>query len=264
MQRLKLGFFQTLVAVVCIAVWHLATTILGRTESRCFRRSSFQRRVMSPRVFSSGSAEGTIWRHLWITLSGIDAGIRRGLCRGRADRLLVCAPATDRGDFRSLRENGECVAAHRARPNFHAVVRARHLVEGGARHHAGVLHRVFQRLSRRQGSQPHGAGQCPHARNERAAADAPCLLAVGYVVDVLIAAHLASVLLWSVRWWANISVPRAGLGYLILQAEGTFDIAGVFAGMFVLAAFVLVIDAIVTMVERRLLVWRPVQADGRT
>ena len=30
----------------------------------------------------------------------------------------------------------------------------------------------------------------------------------------------------------------AGLGYLILQAEGTFDIAGVFAGMFVLAAFV--------------------------
>ncbi len=56
----------------------------------------------------------------------------------------------------------------------------------------------------------------------------------------------------------------AGLGYLILQAEGTFDIAGVFAGMFVLAAFVIVIDGIVTMVERRLLVWRPVTADTRT
>jgi NitT/TauT family transport system permease protein len=34
--------------------------------------------------------------------------------------------------------------------------------------------------------------------------------------------------------------------------------------MFVLAAFVLVIDAVVTMVERRLLVWRPAPADGRT
>jgi NitT/TauT family transport system permease protein len=56
----------------------------------------------------------------------------------------------------------------------------------------------------------------------------------------------------------------AGLGYLILQAEGTFDIAGVFAGMFVLAAFVLVIDALVTMVEKRLLVWRPVAADTKT
>ena len=56
----------------------------------------------------------------------------------------------------------------------------------------------------------------------------------------------------------------AGLGYLILQAEGTFDIAGVFAGMFVLAAFVIVIDAVVTIVEKRLLVWRPAAADTRT
>ena len=31
----------------------------------------------------------------------------------------------------------------------------------------------------------------------------------------------------------------AGLGYLIQQAEGVFDVAGVFAGMFVLAAFVI-------------------------
>lgn len=49
----------------------------------------------------------------------------------------------------------------------------------------------------------------------------------------------------------------AGLGYLIAQAEGMFDIAGVFAGMFVLSAFVLLIDWGVTMVERKLLVWQP-------
>ena len=55
----------------------------------------------------------------------------------------------------------------------------------------------------------------------------------------------------------------AGLGYLIQQAEGVFDVAGVFAGMFVLAAFVLVIDMIVTVVEKRLLVWRPTTADAR-
>jgi len=42
-----------------------------------------------------------------------------------------------------------------------------------------------------------------------------------------------------------------------------FDVAGVFAGMFVLAAFVLVIDMIVTVVEKRLLVWRPTAADAR-
>ena len=55
----------------------------------------------------------------------------------------------------------------------------------------------------------------------------------------------------------------AGLGYLIQQAEGVFDVAGVFAGMFVLAAFVIAIDMIVTLVERRLLVWRPAVGDAR-
>ncbi len=48
-----------------------------------------------------------------------------------------------------------------------------------------------------------------------------------------------------------------GLGYLIHQAEGVFDVTGVFAGMVVLAAFVLLIDWAVTLVEKRLLVWRP-------
>ena len=49
----------------------------------------------------------------------------------------------------------------------------------------------------------------------------------------------------------------AGLGYLIHEAEGTFDVAGVFAGMIVLAAFVLLVDEIVSLAERRLLAWRP-------
>ena len=42
-----------------------------------------------------------------------------------------------------------------------------------------------------------------------------------------------------------------------------FDVAGVFAGMFVLSAFVILIDFAVTLVERRLLVWRPMSAKGR-
>jgi NitT/TauT family transport system permease protein len=47
-----------------------------------------------------------------------------------------------------------------------------------------------------------------------------------------------------------------GLGYVIAQAEGTFDTTGVFAGMTVLAAFTLLIDLIVSGVERRLLAWK--------
>jgi NitT/TauT family transport system permease protein len=55
----------------------------------------------------------------------------------------------------------------------------------------------------------------------------------------------------------------AGLGYLIQQAEGTFDTTGVFAGMVILAVFVLIIDWLVTLAENRLLVWRPPSAAGQ-
>ena len=49
----------------------------------------------------------------------------------------------------------------------------------------------------------------------------------------------------------------AGLGYKIHEAESVFDVTGVFAGMAILMGFVIAIDAVVTLVERRLLVWRP-------
>lgn len=52
-----------------------------------------------------------------------------------------------------------------------------------------------------------------------------------------------------------------GVGYLILQAEGVFDINTVFAGILVLTACALVLDAIVSLVERRLLVWQPRSAE---
>jgi NitT/TauT family transport system permease protein len=53
----------------------------------------------------------------------------------------------------------------------------------------------------------------------------------------------------------------AGVGYLILQAEAVFDINTVFAGILVLTAFALVLDGLVSVAEKRLLVWRPVQGE---
>ena len=48
-----------------------------------------------------------------------------------------------------------------------------------------------------------------------------------------------------------------GVGYLILQAEGTFDVNTVFAGIVVLTACALVLDGIVGTVEKRLMKWQP-------
>lgn len=48
-----------------------------------------------------------------------------------------------------------------------------------------------------------------------------------------------------------------GVGYLILQAEGTFDVNTVFAGIVVLTVFALVLDAAVGRIEIGLMKWQP-------
>src|SRR2546426_499047 len=55
-----------------------------------------------------------------------------------------------------------------------------------------------------------------------------------------------------------------GIGYTIAQAEGVFDTTGVFAGMAILAAVVLLVGAVVSRLERWLLAWKPARSgDGR-
>ena len=49
----------------------------------------------------------------------------------------------------------------------------------------------------------------------------------------------------------------SGVGYVIAQAEGTFDTTGVFAGMAVLSVVVVLIDVLVGVLERYLLRWKP-------
>lgn len=48
-----------------------------------------------------------------------------------------------------------------------------------------------------------------------------------------------------------------GVGYLILQAEGSFDINTVMAGILVLTAFALALDSLVGRIEKHLMKWQP-------
>ena len=52
-----------------------------------------------------------------------------------------------------------------------------------------------------------------------------------------------------------------GVGYLILQAEGTFDVNTVFAGIVVLTFCALILDSLVGRLERRLMKWQPRQGE---
>ena len=53
-----------------------------------------------------------------------------------------------------------------------------------------------------------------------------------------------------------------GVGYLILQAEGAFDINTVMAGILVLTVFALMLDAAVGKIETRLMKWQPRTAES--
>jgi NitT/TauT family transport system permease protein len=48
-----------------------------------------------------------------------------------------------------------------------------------------------------------------------------------------------------------------GIGYVVAQAQGIFDTAGVFAGLILTSAVVLLIDLAIHRLERYLLRWRP-------
>ena len=50
----------------------------------------------------------------------------------------------------------------------------------------------------------------------------------------------------------------SGVGYLIHQAEGVFDMNTVMAGILVLTGFALALDGAVGRIERKLMKWRPV------
>ncbi len=73
------------------------------------------------------------------------------------------------------------------------------------------------------------ARQCPHARDERAATDAPRLLGRRRLSWMFSSLHNLSGLCRGGRGGGRISGCGRRAGYLIQQAEGVFDVAGVFA-----------------------------------
>jgi NitT/TauT family transport system permease protein len=262
MNRVTLIALQLLVAVVCILVWHLLTTIpVG--DKPLFPPFFFSTPGDVAARIVKWFSEGTIWRHLWITLVeamlafvlGSLGGILIGFWFARQQHVaavfdpyvkaanalprIVLAPIFTLwfglGIWSKVALGVTLVffivffnvyqGVKEVSPTVLANARMLGMSERQLMRHVywpSALSWMFSSLH----------------------------ISVGFaVVGAVVGEYLGS---------------AAGLGYLILQAEMTFDIAGVFAGMFVLAAFVLFIDFIVTLVERRLLVWRPVAADTRT
>jgi NitT/TauT family transport system permease protein len=263
MNRLILIALQLGVAVVAIAAWHFSTTI----------PMADGKPLVPPFFFSTPGdvfgrivkwfAEGTIWRHLWITLTeaalafvlGSVGGILVGFWFARQPLIAAIFDPY----VKMINALPRIVLAPIFTLWFGLGIWSK-VALGVTLVFFIVFFNVYQGV--REVSPSILANARMLGMNERQLMRHvywPSALSwmfsslhtsVGFaVVGAVVGEYLGS---------------AAGLGYLILQAEGTFDIAGVFAGMFVLAAFVIVIDGLVTLVEKRLLVWRPAAADTRT
>jgi len=263
MNRVTLIALQVLVAVVALMIWHLLTTIPMSGGKPLFPPFFFSTPLDVLARIIKWFSEGTIWRHLWITLVeamlafviGSLGGILVGFWFARQQRVAAV--------FDPYVKAANALPRIVLAPIF-TLWFGLGIWSKVALGFTLVFFIVFFNVY--QGVKEVSPTVLANARmlgmNERQLMRhvywpsalswmfSSLHISVGFaVVGAVVGEYLGS---------------AAGLGYIILQAEMTFDIAGVFAGMFVLAAFVLVIDYIVTLVERRLLIWRPVAAETRT
>ena len=261
MPRLKLTLLQVLVAVVSVALWYALTTypIFGKLLLPPF---FFSNPVDVAAQIVTWFASGVIWKHLWVTLIesifafvlGSISGVLVGFWFARQPRVaavfdpyvkminalprVVLAPIftlwLGLGIWSKVALGVTLVFFIVFFNVYQGVKEVSPTVLANARM-LGMSERQLMRHV-----------YWPSALSWMFSS---LHTAVGFaVVGAVVGEYLGA---------------AAGLGYLIQQAEGIFDVAGVFAGMLVLAAFVILIDTVVSVIEKRLLVWRPLVVDGR-
>ncbi len=208
-------------------------------------------------LFTQGTAFGSIWENLWVTVQeallgfavGTIAGMIVGILLG-SNRYLaeVCGPYI---------KIVNAIPPHRARFHLHRRVRARHARQGAAGRRAGVLRGLLQRLPGRagSGSEPHleraGAG-CVAAAGGASRHDPP----LGDDLDHREPAHRVRFAIIGALV-AEVLGAQRGIGLIISQAQGSFDPNTVFACMVIIAAFTLVAEYLISLLEKRVLRWRP-------
>ena len=255
MNRTLLVSLQIGVAVAMIAVWHIltTTTLIGDPDKLQF---FFSTPVDVARQIWVWLANGSIWYHLWITLSeailafviGAVAAIVLGFWFARQPRLaavfdpyIKAANALPRVVLAPIFTLWFGLGIwSKVALGFTLVF---FIVFFNVYQGVKEVNRTVLENARMLGMSERQLLRHVYLPSALSWVFSSLHTSIGFaVVGAVVGEYLGS---------------AAGLGYLIAQAEGMFDIAGVFAGMFVLSAFVLVIDGLVTLAERRLLRWQP-------
>ena len=147
--RATLALYHVLLLGAVFAFWYVLTTP-GLVSEEFAKNTAFffGKPLEVLKVIWVWFASGKIYPHLAITLVETLLAFAVGSVLGLVDRAVARAVAARLRARRSLHQGDERDAARDPRADLRRVVRARHHVEGRARRHARVLHRVLQRLSR--------------------------------------------------------------------------------------------------------------------
>jgi sulfonate transport system permease protein len=261
MSRVKLLSLQVLVAVVAIALWQFLTTVpvFGRILLPPF---FFSNPIDVGRQIVDWFASGVIWKHLGITLLESILAFMIGSLAGVAIGFWFARKPLVATVFDPYVKMANALPRVVLAPIFALWLGLgiwSKVALGGTLVFFIVFFNVYQGIKEvsttvRDNARMLGMNERQLMRHVYWPSALSWMFSslhtsVGFaVVGAVVGEYLGS---------------AAGLGYLIQQAEGVFDVAGVFAGMFVLSAFVILIDIGVTMVERRLLVWRPNVGEAR-
>ena len=262
MNRTLLLGLQIGVAVAIVAIWHIltTTTLIGDPDRLQF---FFSTPVDVARQIWAWFANGSIWYHLWITLSeailafviGAVAAIVLGFWFARQPRLaavfdpyIKAANALPRVVLAPIFTLWFGLGIwSKVALGFTLVF---FIVFFNVYQGVKEVNRTVLENARMLGMSERQLLRHVYLPSALSWVFSSLHTSIGFaVVGAVVGEYLGS---------------AAGLGYLIQQAEGVFDVTGVFAGMFVLSTFVILIDLAVTLVERRLLVWRPEAAGSRT
>ena len=192
------------------------------------------------RIWTWFVTNADIYRHLWVTLlETVLAFAHRHRCSASASACgSRCSPMAA-AIARSVHQGAELMPRVILAPIFAVWFGLGIAQQGRARRDAGVLHRLLQRLPGRQGSEPGGARQRAHARRRRSRQLLRHVYLPSATSWVFSSLHTSVGLAFVGAVVGEYLGSSRGVGYLILQAEGTFDINTVMAGILVLTAFAL-------------------------
>src|SRR5687767_7488794 len=255
MSRVTLLTLQILVAVVSIALWHILSTY-----------SFFGVRLLPPFFFSTPLDvasrvvkrfyEGTIWQHLWITLIEALLAFVIGSLAGMLIGFWFARKPTINAVFGPYVMMLNALRRVVLAPIFalwFGLGIASKVALGFTLVFFIVFFNVYQGVKEVSPTVLANARMLGASRNQ--------LLRHVYLPSatswVFSSLHTSVGLAFVGAVVGEYLGSSRGVGYLILQAEGSFDINTVMAGILVLTAFALVLDAAVGAVERTLMKWQP-------